>query len=61
MYGLRPVLVLQTSEGAYLSPEDTIADVLSNNEQIVASLESWDLPPLSERYEKACLNNNSSK
>jgi NF-kappa-B inhibitor-like protein 2 len=60
-FGLRPVLALQTSEGAFLSPEDKISDVLSNNEQIVASLESWDLPPLAERYKTACISNNCSK
>lgn len=44
-----------------MSPEDKIVDVLSSNEEVVASVESWDLPALSERYRDACVNSNTSK
>ena len=54
--GLKPVLSLSTAEGALLSPDDRITDVLSNNEQVIASIENWDLPPLVERYKSACLS-----
>lgn len=60
-FGLRPVLALKTREGAYLSVEDKILDVLSSNEEVMASVESWDLPALSERYQDACINANTSK
>ena len=60
-FGLRPVLALKTSEGAFMSPEDKIVDVLSTNEEVVASVESWDLPALSERYQDACVNSSTRK
>ena len=41
--------------------EDKITDVLSSNEEVIASVESWDLPALSERYHDACLNTNTGK
>jgi len=40
--------------------EDKISDVLSNNEEVMASVESWDLPALSERYRDACANSNTT-
>nr|XP_006824749.1 PREDICTED: tonsoku-like protein-like [Saccoglossus kowalevskii] len=52
--GLRPNLVLVTAEGALFSPEDTVMDVVSLNEEIVANIQSWDLQPLPDRYTKAC-------
>ena len=55
------MLALKTREGAFLSVEDKISDVLSSNEEVIASVESWDLPALSERYRDACINANSSK
>lgn len=55
------MLALKTREGAFLSVEDKISDVLSNNEEVMASVESWDLPALSERYRDACANSNTSK
>ncbi|CAH1269884.1 TONSL [Branchiostoma lanceolatum] len=59
MCGLRPRLALHTREGAMLEAHDAISDVLSTNEEVVASVQSWDLPPLPERYIKACENSNS--
>ncbi|XP_048477148.1 tonsoku-like protein [Rhincodon typus] len=53
MCGLRPKLMLK-KEGALLSPQDPIIHVLQSNEEVLAEVVSWDLPPLSERYKRAC-------
>uniref|UniRef100_A0A7N8Y1D2 Tonsoku-like protein n=1 Tax=Mastacembelus armatus TaxID=205130 RepID=A0A7N8Y1D2_9TELE len=51
--GLLPQLSLQ-KEGALLSPQDLLLAVLHTNEEVLAEVCSWDLPPLPERYKKAC-------
>ncbi|XP_027130900.1 tonsoku-like protein [Larimichthys crocea] len=51
--GLLPRLSLQ-KEGALLSPHDRLLAVLHTNEEVLAEVCSWDLPPLPERYKKAC-------
>ncbi|XP_013870324.1 tonsoku-like protein [Austrofundulus limnaeus] len=51
--GLLPRLSLQ-KEGALLSPQDLLLSVLHTNEEVLAEVCSWDLPPLPERYKKAC-------
>uniref|UniRef100_A0A670J461 Tonsoku-like protein n=1 Tax=Podarcis muralis TaxID=64176 RepID=A0A670J461_PODMU len=51
--GLLPRLTLK-KEGALLAPQDCIMDVLQSNEEVLAEVQSWDLPPLVERYRKAC-------
>uniref|UniRef100_A0A673CSH3 Tonsoku-like protein n=1 Tax=Sphaeramia orbicularis TaxID=375764 RepID=A0A673CSH3_9TELE len=51
--GLLPHLQLQ-KEGALLSPQDLLLAVLHTNEEVLAEVCSWDLPPLPERYKKAC-------
>ncbi|XP_061463118.1 tonsoku-like protein isoform X2 [Rhineura floridana] len=51
--GLLPRLTLK-KEGALLAPQDRIVDVLQSNEEVLAEVQSWDLPPLVERYRKAC-------
>ncbi|KAL7862089.1 hypothetical protein SRHO_G00135300 [Serrasalmus rhombeus] len=51
--GLLPRLSLQ-KEGALLSPTDLLLAVLHTNEEVLAEVCSWDLPPLAERYKKAC-------
>ncbi|XP_068436562.1 tonsoku-like protein [Clinocottus analis] len=51
--GLLPHLSLQ-KEGALLSPQDLLLAVLHTNEEVLAEVCSWDLPPLPERYKKAC-------
>uniref|UniRef100_A0A3Q3WFD5 F-box/LRR-repeat protein 15/At3g58940/PEG3-like LRR domain-containing protein n=1 Tax=Mola mola TaxID=94237 RepID=A0A3Q3WFD5_MOLML len=51
--GLLPRLSLQ-KEGALLSPQDLLLAVLHTNEEVLAEVCSWDLPPLPERYRKAC-------
>eukprot|EP00057_Strongylocentrotus_purpuratus_P015925 XP_011670399.1 PREDICTED: tonsoku-like protein [Strongylocentrotus purpuratus] len=52
--GLRPKLSLCTPEGALFSPEDSVVDLLNNNEMVVGRVDAWDLPPLTERYRKSC-------
>ncbi|XP_070698517.1 tonsoku-like protein [Pempheris klunzingeri] len=51
--GLLPRLSLQ-KEGALLSPQDLLLAVLHTNEEVLAEVCSWDLPPLPVRYKKAC-------
>ncbi|XP_006830846.1 PREDICTED: tonsoku-like protein [Chrysochloris asiatica] len=51
--GLLPRLTLQ-KEGALLAPQDAILDVVHNNEEVLAQVTSWDLPPLTDRYRRAC-------
>ncbi|KAM8811109.1 tonsoku-like protein [Eudromia elegans] len=51
--GLLPRLTL-SKEGALLAPHDLVADVLRSNEEVLAEVQSWELPPLAERYRKAC-------
>ncbi|XP_067825203.1 tonsoku-like protein isoform X2 [Heptranchias perlo] len=53
--GPRPRLSL-SSHGALLSPRDLIVHVLQSNEEVLGEVQSWDLPPLSERYKEACHN-----
>ncbi|XP_061700223.1 tonsoku-like protein [Syngnathoides biaculeatus] len=53
--GLLPRLSLQ-KEGALLSPHDLLLTVLHTNEEVLAEVLSWDLPPLQERYKKACVS-----
>ncbi|XP_038644646.1 tonsoku-like protein [Scyliorhinus canicula] len=50
---LRPRLSL-TSGGALLSPHDPIINLLHDNEEVLAEVLSWDLPPISVRYKRAC-------
>ncbi|KFO30622.1 Tonsoku-like protein [Fukomys damarensis] len=51
--GLLPRLILQ-KEGALLAPQDLIPDVLQSNDEVLAEVTSWDLPPLTDRYHRAC-------
>lgn len=48
-----PRLTLR-KEGALLAPQDPILDVLRSNEEVLAEVASWDLPPLTDRYRRAC-------
>ncbi|XP_064296614.1 tonsoku-like protein [Phalacrocorax carbo] len=51
--GLLPRLILK-KEGALLAPQDLVGDVLQSNEEVLAEVQCWDLPPLAERYRRAC-------
>ncbi|XP_071174589.1 tonsoku-like protein [Mytilus edulis] len=54
MCGLRPLLTLSTKDGAFLANTDEISQVLSSNEEVEGVVDSWDLPPLVDRYQQAC-------
>ncbi|XP_030777202.1 tonsoku-like protein isoform X3 [Rhinopithecus roxellana] len=51
--GLLPRLTLR-KEGALLAPQDPIPDVLQSNDEVLAEVTSWDMPPLTDRYRRAC-------
>ena len=55
--GMKPLMMILTNkQGALLSAEDCVFDILSNNEETLANVESWDLPPLRDRYASCCQN-----
>lgn len=43
--GLLPHMALQ-KDGALLAPDDLVADVLQSGDEVLAEVQSWDLPPL---------------
>ncbi|KAM4865019.1 tonsoku-like protein [Thomomys bottae] len=51
--GLLPRLTLR-KEGALLASQDPIPDVLQSDDEVLAEVTSWDLPPLTDRYRRAC-------
>ncbi|CAL8069747.1 unnamed protein product [Orchesella dallaii] len=54
-YGVKPILTLQTKDGATLSGSDPISLVLDTNDrELVGVVSDFDLPPLVERYTLAC-------
>ncbi|CAC5396682.1 NFKBIL2 [Mytilus coruscus] len=61
MCGLRPLLTLSTKDGAFLANTDEISQVLSSNEEVEGVVDSWDLPPLVDRYQQACTALNTGK
>ncbi|XP_071965938.1 tonsoku-like protein [Antedon mediterranea] len=54
MCGVRPTLKLQTPEGAVFADEDIVTDSVLHNEEVIALVDSWDMPPLDQRYQRAC-------
>ncbi|GFN80014.1 tonsoku-like protein, partial [Plakobranchus ocellatus] len=54
MFLVRPLLALNTSDGSVLSPTDTVASVLADNDVLTAVVRSWERPKLEERYLQAC-------
>ena len=52
--GIKPLLQLTDKDGALLMPMDLISEVLSNEEEIIGRVESWDLPSLRDRYKQYC-------
>ena len=54
MFLVRPLMTLNTSDGSVLSPTDTIASVLVENDVLTALVKSWERPKLEERYLQAC-------
>uniref|UniRef100_A0A4W3H2R7 Uncharacterized protein n=1 Tax=Callorhinchus milii TaxID=7868 RepID=A0A4W3H2R7_CALMI len=51
--GFLPRVTL-TSSGARLHPQDLVLHVLRDNEEVLAEVTAWDLPPLSDRYTRCC-------
>lgn len=55
--GIRPDINLRTSDGAILHSSDPITLVLGQDqEELVACVTSWQLPPLQHRYTHDCLH-----
>ena len=52
--GIKPLLQLTDRDGALLMPMDKISDIMSNEEEIIGRVESWDLPSLRDRYKQYC-------
>ena len=54
-FGVKPNLSLETTDGALLSDEDFILDVITGQElKVIAKIDSWVLDPLHERYIEVC-------
>ena len=55
--GIRPKITLSTAEGAILDENDKLSMVLSKDqEQVIASVKEWELPPITERYKQSCIS-----
>ena len=57
--GVEPSLRLTTEDGAMLVDSDPVSLILSSNE-LVGSVQSWKLAPLTTRYKEACQAANTS-
>ena len=54
-FGVKPVISLETTDGALLSDEDCILDVITGDElKVIAKIESWVMDPLDNRYKEIC-------
>lgn len=57
---MKPILELETSNGAVLGDDDVISILFSCGQAQVEELQArvlkWNLPSLLERYEEACQN-----
>lgn len=58
--GIEPELSLATQDGALLAPDDPVTLLLSASE-VHATVVSWNLAPLTERYKEACNNMNTGE
>lgn len=57
--GTCPVLSLTLPDGALLDPSDSLDNLFrSPHMEIMGNVESWDLPPLAERYRAECDRRN---
>ncbi|KAI6649761.1 S-adenosyl-L-methionine-dependent tRNA 4-demethylwyosine synthase-like [Oopsacas minuta] len=52
--GIKPLLQLTDKDGALLMAMDSISAILTNDEEIIGRVESWDLPSLRDRYQQYC-------
>lgn len=51
--GLQPSLSLLTADGALLSDSDPVLLVVGS-EEVMSTVISWNIPPLTDRYMEAC-------
>ena len=51
--GLQPSLSLLTRDGALLSDDDPVLLVVGS-EEVMSTVISWNIPPLTDRYMEAC-------
>lgn len=51
--GLQPSLSLSTKDGALLSEDDPVLLVVGN-EEVMCTVISWNIPPLTDRYMESC-------
>jgi hypothetical protein len=51
--GLQPSLNLVTRDGALLSEDDPVL-VVMGSEEVLSTVMSWNIPPLTDRYMEAC-------
>jgi hypothetical protein len=51
--GLQPSLNLFTRDGALLSEDDPVLLVMGS-EEVLSTVISWNIPPLTDRYMEAC-------
>lgn len=51
--GLQPSLSLVTRDGALLSDDDPVLLVMGS-EEVLSTVTSWNIPPLTDRYMEAC-------
>lgn len=56
--GMRPNVSLQRLDGAMFSVTDSIGTMLENGSEIVGIIQSWNQPPIQDRYNQNCANNN---
>ncbi|KAK8756213.1 hypothetical protein V5799_001086 [Amblyomma americanum] len=57
--GTRPVLRMTLPDGALLDQSDSIDSLLQGPcTEVIGQVESWDLPPLAERYRSECERKN---
>ena len=52
--GLTPSLSLKTTEGALLSDQDFVTDVLITNEEVTAQITGWISGSICEKYGTEC-------
>lgn len=58
--GIEPQLSLSTQDGALLAPDDPVSLLLSVSE-VHATVISWNLAPITERYKEACSSLNTGE
>ncbi|CAH1779523.1 unnamed protein product [Owenia fusiformis] len=52
--GVKPILSLKSIDGAIFAPEDPVCFVLSHDDQLIADVTDWEVPPLHDSYVQVC-------